>query len=488
MKKFLLATVVISIALHSFSQGILSGPSSPRFLLRNPSALSVQDHNIKGKPYSITTSSAKTKLDWGKEVLVKQTSLDSIIFDVNGTPSEFYYTDRGMSNEPIHGVFHISNKLDSISIYELYDGEIRDKLYTISYNWIRQDSLILNFIHPDGELVSKMMYSLKPNEVSVTTFRTSESKPEISITKLIGSEGFMERKGTLHNSYLELGKGAIYGERLWLPPFITDEFGKSGLLPKRAKYMYDSDHSVFNMDITKDEQDRIIKITPSKTFINQIFNNAHWPNQPTYATYGFIYDNNDNVIKEIVTIYEVYYQPQKHWEHKVFENTYDYIYDEYENWTQVHFTSGSNHSPSSNEHNSRESYYMVRDIVYYDSPEYEKYLNAEIMREEEIRTMVEQPAEFPGGEASLMRWLSANVMYPADAHEEGVSGKVIISFVVEKDGSVTNPEVQRSPDERLSQEAIRLIEKMPKWAPAKNSGHQVRFRQQIPIMFKSQNY
>lgn len=103
---------------------------------------------------------------------------------------------------------------------------------------------------------------------------------------------------------------------------------------------------------------------------------------------------------------------------------------------------------------------------------------------EQIFTVVEQEPEYPGGMEALYQFLAANVKYPKDAREENVQGRVIVSFVIEKDGSVTNIKVVKSPDERLSQEAVRVIESMPKWKPGKAQGKKVRVQFSLPINFK----
>ena len=108
----------------------------------------------------------------------------------------------------------------------------------------------------------------------------------------------------------------------------------------------------------------------------------------------------------------------------------------------------------------------------------------EPVKEEEIFVAVEQQPEFPGGTAALMKWLANNVRYPQMALENGISGRVIVKFVVEKDGSVSGVTLVRGVDKDLDREAIRVVKSMPKWQPGKNNGQAVRCYFNLPVNFK----
>jgi protein TonB len=108
----------------------------------------------------------------------------------------------------------------------------------------------------------------------------------------------------------------------------------------------------------------------------------------------------------------------------------------------------------------------------------------EPVKEEEIFVAVEQQPEFPGGTAALMKWLASNVRYPQMALENGISGRVIVKFVVEKDGSVSGVTLVRGVDKDLDREAIRVVKSMPKWQPGKNNGQAVRCYFNLPVNFK----
>lgn len=100
---------------------------------------------------------------------------------------------------------------------------------------------------------------------------------------------------------------------------------------------------------------------------------------------------------------------------------------------------------------------------------------------------VEQQAQFPGGMAALSNWLSRNIRYPEAAQRNEIQGKVIVQFVVEKDGSVSNPTVLRGVDRDLDQEALRVVRAMPKWQPGRNNGTAVRSKFTLPIAFRLTN-
>jgi protein TonB len=106
--------------------------------------------------------------------------------------------------------------------------------------------------------------------------------------------------------------------------------------------------------------------------------------------------------------------------------------------------------------------------------------------EQEIFQVVEEMPEFPGGMAECMKFLGKNIKYPTISQENGVSGKVIVQFVVNKDGSVVDPVVVRSVDPYLDKEALRVISTMPKWKPGKQRGKPVRVRYTVPVTFRLQ--
>ena len=100
--------------------------------------------------------------------------------------------------------------------------------------------------------------------------------------------------------------------------------------------------------------------------------------------------------------------------------------------------------------------------------------------------MVEQKPEFNGGEAAMYKWLSENIVYPSAASEQGVQGRVVVEFVVGKDGSITNVRVLRPRPPALDKEAVRVVKAMPKWIPGRNNGQPVKVTYTLPVTFKLQ--
>ena len=96
---------------------------------------------------------------------------------------------------------------------------------------------------------------------------------------------------------------------------------------------------------------------------------------------------------------------------------------------------------------------------------------------------VEQMPEFPGGMSALIDFLSSNIKYPEDAIKQNVGGRVMVMFVVETDGSISNVRVARTVFPSLDSEAIRVVKSMPKWKPGKEKGRSVRVNFTMPIVF-----
>ena len=108
------------------------------------------------------------------------------------------------------------------------------------------------------------------------------------------------------------------------------------------------------------------------------------------------------------------------------------------------------------------------------------------VEENKVFDVVEQMPSFPGGMGALMSWLSQNIKYPVIAAENGVQGRVIVQFVVEKDGSITDVKVAKSVDPSLDKEAARVVGSMPHWIPGKQNGSAVRVKYTVPVTFKLQ--
>ena len=108
------------------------------------------------------------------------------------------------------------------------------------------------------------------------------------------------------------------------------------------------------------------------------------------------------------------------------------------------------------------------------------------VEEHKIFTVVEQMPMFPGGDAALMGYLRDNIHYPTVAAENGVQGRVVVGFVVERDGSISDVSVLRGVDPSLDREAMRVVKSMPRWTPGKQNGSAVRVKYQVPVAFRLQ--
>jgi periplasmic protein TonB len=110
----------------------------------------------------------------------------------------------------------------------------------------------------------------------------------------------------------------------------------------------------------------------------------------------------------------------------------------------------------------------------------------ETEEESEVFIIVEDMPEFPGGELALRKWIGSNIKYPVIAAENGIQGKVYVTFVVDRDGSISNARIARGVDPSLDQEALRVVNNLPKWKPGKQRGKPVRVSYTVPINFQLQ--
>lgn len=109
-----------------------------------------------------------------------------------------------------------------------------------------------------------------------------------------------------------------------------------------------------------------------------------------------------------------------------------------------------------------------------------------VVEETKIFTVVEQMPMYPGGDEALMGYLRDNIKYPTVAAENGVQGRVVVGFVVERDGSITDVNILRGVDPSLDREAMRVVKSMPRWNPGKQNGSAVRVKYQVPVSFRLQ--
>ncbi|MCF8363236.1 MAG: energy transducer TonB [Prolixibacteraceae bacterium] len=106
--------------------------------------------------------------------------------------------------------------------------------------------------------------------------------------------------------------------------------------------------------------------------------------------------------------------------------------------------------------------------------------------DEQVFVVVEDMPQFPGGDLALRKWIANHIDYPVIAAENGIQGKVYITFVVDKDGGISNARVARGVDPSLDQEALRVVNSLPKWKPGMQRGKPVRVSYTVPINFQLQ--
>ena len=133
-------------------------------------------------------------------------------------------------------------------------------------------------------------------------------------------------------------------------------------------------------------------------------------------------------------------------------------------------------------HNS--STYPVVKIPKQEIKEVTPTKNSKISKSKKIYDVVDEMPVFPGGQGALLEYLASHVKYPVVSQENHVQGRVIVSFVVECDGSIADVRVERSVDPSLDREAIRVVSSMPRWSPGKLNGYIVRVKYSVPVSFR----
>ena len=109
---------------------------------------------------------------------------------------------------------------------------------------------------------------------------------------------------------------------------------------------------------------------------------------------------------------------------------------------------------------------------------------AQTKKNDMVFDVVEVMPQYPGGQIAMLKYIMENIKYPEQAMKEGIQGRVTVSFIVEKDGSISNVKPVLSVHPLLNKEAVRVVESMPKWSPGKQNGKPVRVRFNVPVMFK----
>ncbi len=133
---------------------------------------------------------------------------------------------------------------------------------------------------------------------------------------------------------------------------------------------------------------------------------------------------------------------------------------------------------------------LIIDVEADDQTEMDEYIpievDEEIVEEAPIFTVVESMPEYIGGAQELYNYLGTNIKYPVMAKESGIQGKVYVTFVVERDGSITDVNIIRGIGGGCDEEAVRVVSSMPKWKPGKQRGKAVRVQYNLPVRFTLQ--
>lgn len=119
-----------------------------------------------------------------------------------------------------------------------------------------------------------------------------------------------------------------------------------------------------------------------------------------------------------------------------------------------------------------------------DIADFKEAVKPVVEEDNKVHVTVEQMPQFPGGETALLQYIRDNLKYPTIAQENGIQGRVIVRFVVSKDGSVKDITVLRGVDSSLDKEAVRVVNSLPKFIPGKQNGHAVNVFYTLPVSFK----
>lgn len=111
-------------------------------------------------------------------------------------------------------------------------------------------------------------------------------------------------------------------------------------------------------------------------------------------------------------------------------------------------------------------------------------ISEEAQQSDDVFVIVEEMPSFPGGQDAMMKYIGANFKYPQEAIDNGIQGTVFVTFVVERDGSITGVKTLRGIGSGCDEEAVRVVQSMPKWTPGKQRGKEVRVQYNLPIRFK----
>lgn len=283
-------------------------------------------------------------------------------------------------------------------------------------------------------------------------------------------------EATMDSAY-EAAASKLYGK--WIQGYESEilTLNSNGTFELQQVHSY-SMEGIKIMEIYKGnwkKEKDLLRLQFSKKRINKIA-------QESLRDYNNLSTRKKDQVQEYLNQYTECYKDTEYYYIKYLSSevlclkTYDYKY----------FLSAAKFNQLEKEAEAKEAKEKAEKLAAQQKVEEEKISRGNNKTNEEIFITVEQPAEFPGGQSALMKWLSNNMHYPEAAKQNDIQGRVIVTFVVEKDGTIGDAKVSRSVDPDLDREALRLVKKMPAWQPGKNEGVAVASYFNLPITFRLQ--
>ena len=258
-----------------------------------------------------------------------------------------------------------------------------------------------------------------------------------------------------------------------------------------------------NLDCIKSETQATINVTSDDTVAGTCKEETIVTSAEDFKKTGNVsystYDNDNNEqdeSQEEIVEYEYEEEPsfiEKYWKYGVAVAVVLFGIYFCSNWNSspsslqsdnVVETQGNQTATASSVQSSNSSSQQTQNVTSY--PTANEKLSTVSVESRKVFTVVEQMPSFPGGDAALMSYLANNIHYPTVAAKNGVQGRVVVGFVVERDGSITDVSVLRGVDPSLDREAMRVLKSMPRWTPGKQNGSAVRVKYQVPVAFRLQ--
>ena len=258
-----------------------------------------------------------------------------------------------------------------------------------------------------------------------------------------------------------------------------------------------------NLDCIKSETQATINVTSDDTVAGTCKEETIVTSAEDFKKTGNVsystYDNDNNEqdeSQEEIVEYEYEEEPsfiEKYWKYGVAVAVVLFGIYFCSNWNSspsslqsdnVVETQGNQTATASSVQSSNSSSQQTQNVTSY--PTANEKLSTVSVESRKVFTVVEQMPSFPGGDAALMSYLANNIHYPTVAAENGVQGRVVVGFVVERDGSITDVRILRGVDPSLDREAMRVVKSMPRWTPGKQNGSAVRVKYQVPVAFRLQ--